>query len=133
MRIAVASDDGINVAAHTGRCKGFVTYDISNRTATRIEFLANSHTAHARGECDGQHGHDRAGAHHAHAPLLDALRGCRALVTRGLGPRLVADLATRGITAHICIDCSADDAARLFAEDRLIVAGHDHGCCCHHE
>jgi len=132
VRIAVASDDGARVAQHTGRCAGFVVYEVLDKTAQRLEYRENRFTAHARGECAGEsdaaagHAHH---AHHSHAALVDALADCCVLVTRGLGPRLVADLAARGVDAYVCPVESVDDAATLFARGALPRAG---GCGCQH-
>jgi predicted Fe-Mo cluster-binding NifX family protein len=128
MRIAVASDDGVDVAAHTGRCRGFVVFDINGQEATRNEYRPNTFTAHAQGKCSGVEGD--AHAHHSHGPLLDALTDCRVLVTRGLGPRLIADLAARGVEAYVCEVTQAEEAARQYAQGRLAKAA---GCgCCRH-
>jgi hypothetical protein len=51
--------------------------------------------------------------------LLEALSGCQALVTRGMGPRLVSDLNSKGIAAHVCDVEDVAQAARLFAKGQL--------------
>lgn len=119
MRIAVASDDGLRVAQHTGRCAGFVVYELMGNTAIRIGYRQNTFTAHARGECHGEHEHGGSGEHHAHGPLLTALGDCRVLVTRGLGPRLVVDLAGRDIDAYVCGVDGVEEAAQLYAAGAL--------------
>lgn len=132
MKIAIASDDQVRVAAHTGRCRGFAIYEIAEGTACRLEYRPNTFTAHALGQCAGGHAHDSAAGHsHSHATLLDALADCQALVTRGAGPRLVTDLAARGIEVWACVVESAEEAARQFADGTLtrLPGG---GCCGHH-
>jgi predicted Fe-Mo cluster-binding NifX family protein len=119
MRIAVASDDGVEIAAHTGRCRGFVIFDIAGQTATRVEVRMNGFTAHARGMCQGDQSHQGSAAHQTHGPLVAALSDCRVLVTRGLGQRLVTDLAARGIEAFVCAVNTVDEAADLYARGRL--------------
>ena len=131
MKIAVASDNGSDVALHTGRCQGFVIYEVNGSAATRLEHRANTFTAHALGQCDG-HGHEEGASHHSHGPLLAALSDCSVLVTRGLGPRLVADLAARGIDVYLCPVENADEAASLYAQGILPRARAGGGCCCHH-
>ena len=130
MRFAIASDNEVEIAAHTGRCRGFVIYDAADGAATRVEYRANSFTGHARGECTG-HEHEQGHGQRSHGPLLDALSDCQALVSRGMGPRLVADLADRGIHPYACHVTSVDEAAQLFARDAL-PATDDGGCCHHH-
>lgn len=119
MRIAVASDDGAQVALHTGRCRGFVVFDVAGQDAARVGYRENTFTAHARGECTGEHAPAEPHGHHSHGPLVEALADCQVLVTRGLGPRLVADLSTRGVDAYVCTVDRVDDAARLFALGQL--------------
>ena len=128
MRIAVASDDGIQIAAHTGRCQGFAIFDIEGQSAVRAEYRQNGFTAHARGECHGDHA--TAGEHHSHGTLVNALADCRVLVTRGLGPRLLADLAARGIDAYVCAVESVEEAVSQFAQGQLLRASSR--CCCGH-
>lgn len=118
MRIAVASDDQMTIAAHAGRCRGFTVFEVAHGTATRQEYRENRYTGHARGECDPEGGHAHAG-HHSHSPLLGALGDCCALITRGIAPRLVADLTTQGIDAYVCQVASVEEAAQRFAAGRL--------------
>ena len=131
MMIAVASDDQRTIASHTGRCQGFVVFEIREGQAVRKEYRENSFTGHAHGECAaGGHAHGAEHAHHSHGPLIDALGDCCAVVTRGLGPRLVTDLAAHGIDAYVCAVEDVDQAAAEFAAGRLPrVEGR--GCCSH--
>ena len=129
MRIAIASDDSVQVAAHTGRCRGFAIYETDGTHATPMEYRDNNYTAHAKGLCPGEHDH-AVQEHHSHVPLIDAIADCCALISRGMGPRLVADLAAEGIMAYVCSVDSVDEASHQFAEGRLQrVSGT--GCCSH--
>jgi predicted Fe-Mo cluster-binding NifX family protein len=119
MKVAIASDDGEHIAAHTGRCRGFAVYEIGDGTALRLGFRRNTFTAHARGECQGERSHGGGAAHHTHAPLVGAVSDCTTLVSRGLGLRLVNDLAAAGIDAYVCNVERVDDAAALMAEGLL--------------
>lgn len=129
-RIAIASDDGQTIAAHTGRCAGFVVFEVNDGVAQRSAVRPNTFTVHARGECQDTGGHDVAHVHHSHSALVDAISDCCALVTCGLGPRLVADLTERGIDAYVTNVTSVQQAAQDFASGRLVrVAGT--GCTRH--
>jgi predicted Fe-Mo cluster-binding NifX family protein len=132
MRIAIASDDGTQVAQHTGRCQGFMIFDVDGSTATPLEYRPNGYTAHAQGLCDGHdHSEDATHQHHSHAALVDGLGDCCGLITRGLGPRLIADLLNRGIVAYITTATAVQDAAEQFAGGQLKNADGT-GCCCRH-
>jgi len=119
MRFAIATDNESEIAAHTGRCRGFVIYDSADGTAFRLEFRENDYTGYALGECSGAAGDEREVGHHSHGALLDALSDCQAVVTRGMGFRLLADLRNRGITPYVCSAQTVDEAADLFARGRL--------------
>ena len=126
MRIAIASDDEKTIASHTGRCRGFAVFEVADGQATRREYRENEFTRHAHGECPGEHGDSQ---HGSHGPLLSALGDCCAVIARGMGPRLVSDLATQGIDAYICNSTGVDDAVREFAAGRLQRL--EGGGCCH--
>ena len=127
MRIAVASDDGRSVASHAGRCTCFIVFEFEGGALIGRGVRQNTHTAHARGQCSGE-GHSH--GHGGHGSLLDALSDCQAFISRGMGPRLRADLAAHGIEAVVCQETDAKRAAELFSEGHLASAGHgtcDHG------
>jgi predicted Fe-Mo cluster-binding NifX family protein len=129
MRIAIPSDDGTNVASHTGRASGFVIYDIENNEASRVEYRTNRYTAHAQGKCDGDEHHSDH-QHHSHDDLLGALHDCTVMLAHGMGPRLVNDLTHRNIQVTFCDETLAEDAAKKLASGQLTTR-EDSGCCQH--
>ena len=93
MKIAVASDDGSTIARHFGRSACFIIFEIEDGKAKGREVRTNTFTAHARGECTGDHL-----AHaHGHATILEALHDCQAVLCHGMGWRAAEDLKARGI------------------------------------
>lgn len=46
MKIAIATDDRINIAKHTGRAVEFAIFEIENGTVVNSQFLKNDHTHH---------------------------------------------------------------------------------------
>jgi predicted Fe-Mo cluster-binding NifX family protein len=132
MRIAVASDDGVSIAGHFGRCAGFEIFDVTENQAKRIENRPNAnshhHEQHGQDECD-EHGHH--GGVHNHESFLSALQDCQAVICRGMGRRAVADLAAKGIKPIITLeDVTAPEAVRLYALGQLTASG-DSQCCSH--
>ncbi len=122
MRIAIPSDDGINLAEHTGRAGGFVIYEINDNQSVRVEHRTNTYTAHAKGECSGEE-HGAQHGHHDHGALLGALHDCQVMIARGMGPRLVMDLSRRDITVIFCDNDQADIAAEQYATGILVSTG----------
>lgn len=128
MRIAVASDDGITIAGHFGRCAGFEIFEVAENKATQIERRPNTNFhQHGQEDC---HQHDHSGATHSHESFLVALRDCQAVICRGMGRRAVTDLAARGVRPIVTAqDVTAQQAVELYATGRLIEASES--CCSH--
>jgi predicted Fe-Mo cluster-binding NifX family protein len=124
MRIAVASDDGVSIAGHFGRCAGFIIFDIENEIPRKLDYLANTFGHHSHGECDHQH----EGGHHGHDAFADALQDCQVVLCRGMGRRAVMDLEARGIKAVITSqEIDAEGAVKLFVQGKL-PATNDSAC-----
>jgi predicted Fe-Mo cluster-binding NifX family protein len=94
MKVAVASDDGTNLAHHFGRSRYFLVFSVEDGQVSGPEARANGCTAHAQGEC-GPEPHE----HHAHSHdgLVAALRDCQVVLAGGMGRRAALDLQAHGI------------------------------------
>jgi predicted Fe-Mo cluster-binding NifX family protein len=129
MRVAIASDDGKTIASHFGRALGFIVYEIEDEVVKHRRFMENTFTGHMgshRGEGhaarNGEgHGpwHGDGGHSHGHGPILDALRGCDAVISHGMGRRMYADLREVGIEAYVVDETDADEALELYLKKRL--------------
>lgn len=113
MRVAVASDDGKTIASHFGRTRGFLIYDIEGGEIRNREYIENTFTGHARGLSDAGHGVDR------HGPILEALKGCEAVISHGMGRRIYDDLRNAGISAYVVNETDADVALSLYLRNAL--------------
>jgi predicted Fe-Mo cluster-binding NifX family protein len=129
MRIAVATDDGINISEHFGRSEGFIIFDVIDNQATKVEQRTNTnHHEHAQGDCEH---HGREEGHQSHESFLSALHDCQAVICRGMGRRAVIDLSTKGIKpAIISQNISALEAVTLYAKGDL-KSTTDSQCCSH--
>lgn len=133
MKIGVASDDGVSIAGHFGRCASFVVFDVEDGKVTGKEVRANAnasrHAEHGYGE---QHGHAEGhggAAAHSHASILNALAGCDAVLCRGMGWRAAEDLKVAGITPLVVEGAlSIEDAVTACASGTLKTAKF---CRCH--
>ena len=135
MRIGVASDDGVAIAGHFGRCAGFEIFEITDGKASKIEFRPNSNSQHHHqhqhhGESDcGEHDHH--GAAHGHESFLNALHDCQAVICRGMGRRAVMDLDAKGIKPLIThSDITVVEAVEQYAQG-ILDASSDSQCCSH--
>lgn len=132
MRIAIPSDDEVLVASHTGRCRGFAVYDLTDGKAAKVEYRANTFTQH-------HHQHDSAGQHrcgngHSHAGILSGLADCQAMAAVGMGRRLAEDLLANNIRVFYSECPDVESAAQQAAAGQLpeidlnrLCHGHHHG------
>ena len=61
MKVAVASIDGISISDPFGRSQCFIVFDVEGKNVGDATVRSNTHTAHAKGECEGEHGHRHGG------------------------------------------------------------------------
>lgn len=118
MKIAVASDDGKTIAEHFGRTQGFMIYEISEKgEIVSKTYRQNNHTHHKQGHQDNRnlgehHGHD-------HGTVLVLLKDTQAVISRGMGRRILYDLDNAGIKPFIVTVMDADEALEKYLQDQL--------------
>jgi len=119
MKIAVASDDGITLTGHVGRCEMFIVFDIKDKEIINVEKRLNSFTMHKTG--NHQHGHHNH-EHHGtgrHAGIIGGLKDCNYLFCCSGGPGLIDDLRASGIKTLFTEEMEAEKAVKLFLDDKL--------------
>lgn len=127
-KIAVATDDGKTVAGHAGRCLAFLVFEAEDKEIKRNYLVQNPNTRHWDALRTGQeHEH----GHGDHVSLTGALGDCKAVISGGMGPRLVRDFEARGIACLITEEQDAVQAAKSYLEGRLI-ATNESSCGCGH-
>jgi predicted Fe-Mo cluster-binding NifX family protein len=130
-KIAVASDDQLTVAGHLGRCRAFMIFEINNGTVTSKEWRENTFTHHRMMEASGQQPHHHEENHgHSHAALVDGIKDCSYLISRGGGWRVVEDLKSSNIQPVFADVEKIDNAVNLFVKGELI--NNDEYVCRHH-
>ncbi len=123
MKIAVATDDQVNVTGHVGRCKGFIVFEVEDGKIISREVRQNGFTNHAKG--DHQHhdhqSHEHEHAHnHSHESLAKGLSDCSHLVSHGMGMRLVNDMKANNIMPIITDVVNAEEAVLLLEKGELV-------------
>lgn len=123
MRIAVASNDNINVTGHVGRCQGFLIIDVENGEILKKEIRKNSFTDHVLGIEDQSHNGGGHGSGHGnndgHKRLAEGLKDCKYLISHGMGWKLVEDIKSFGIEPLVTSEMNSEQAAILLEEGRL--------------
>lgn len=124
MKIAVASDDGLNLAHHFGRTKGFLLFDVDEKKILNKNYVKNTFTGHARGHHHDSHEHHH---HHTHGNILQALKECQVVISHGMGRRLLVDFENAGKDVYITSASSADVAVKQYL-DGVLVHNPDKSC-----
>lgn len=102
MIIAVASDDGMHVAEHPGRCRGFVVFEVGPSRAVRVGYRSNTCIQGRTRES-----------------LAAGLSDCGALLSQRVDDALIRELQGSDIDVYACAEDSVDRAAELFRQGRL--------------
>lgn len=106
MKIAIATDDRINIAQHTGRAAEFAIFAIENGTVVNTEYLKNDHTHHDHHHEHGdlKHGHDHNcenhdhhGSNSPHANIVKQMKGVDLFLVTHLGPHFRVEVEAAGI------------------------------------
>lgn len=117
MKIAVATEDGINVCGHVGKCDKFIIFDIDGHKIVSKNVIDNIYTQHHNNKnCeDTQHGQ----GHGSHNALLTALKECNILISMGMGFRLREDLSRNNIIPVITEIDNAEYAVEKYLSGKL--------------
>jgi predicted Fe-Mo cluster-binding NifX family protein len=130
MKIAVPTDDGLNVAAHFGRSAGFIVFEVEEGQIRSRELRENApHAAPAEGSCGQQ-----AAAHggHDHGTIVAALSDCSVVICGGMGSRAAAALRAAGISEIIPTPpAPAEAAVRAFLDGSLTASAQGFCRCSH--
>ncbi|MFA5403584.1 MAG: NifB/NifX family molybdenum-iron cluster-binding protein [Ignavibacteria bacterium] len=114
MKIAVASDNGITLTGHVGRCEMFIVFEIIKNEIINIGKRINSFTMHKQ----ENHQHEHNGTNR-HGGIVNGLKDCNYLVCSSCGQGLIDDLLLSGVQTILTEEMEAEKAVKLFIEDKL--------------
>lgn len=127
MKIAVASDDRVNICNHFGRTKGFLIFNIESNKISGKEYVENNFTGHTQGQ-HSDHNHEH-GHHHSHQGILSALHDSQVVISMGMGRRLYMDFQQANKEVFISNEENAEKAVELYLQGNL--TDHPEKGCCH--
>ena len=126
MKIAIPSNDNINISSHFGRTKGFVICEMDNDKIINKEYKQNTFTGHAQGLHKGdEHGH----GNHSHNGIFNAIGDCEIVIAGGMGRRLYNDFEQNNIKVFVTKEMNIDSALNLFLNSEL--DNNSDECCSH--
>lgn len=104
MKIAIPTNDRINIAVRTGRAKEFAIYEVENNEVKEVQYVLNTHKHddehhhdHGYGHGHG-HGHEHNHGSHSHREIIDLLKGIDILLICHIGKYFKAEITKADIT-----------------------------------
>ena len=85
MKIAILTDDRVNVAERTGRAKEFAIVEIDNHEVKQIDYKTNSHEHHS-------HEQHNESDEHSHSDIVEIMSNADFLIVLNIGKHLKNDL-----------------------------------------
>jgi predicted Fe-Mo cluster-binding NifX family protein len=127
MKIAVVTEDALNISQHFGRAPYYAVVTVENGKAVSAEKRDKASHHHAGGpgcheehSChDGKHGTD-ASAQTKHAGMLANIQDAQVLIAGGMGYGAFESLKSGGIEPIITDVEKIDEAVRLYIEGKLV-------------
>lgn len=126
-KIAIATNDGLRVTGHIGRCRSFMIYELNGDKIINKELRENVFTHHRLHEAHQYHGE---GSAHSHVGLINGLKDCSYLISSGGGWRVVEDLKQNNITPIFSDIDLIEDAVDKFVKGEL---KDNQGLVCNHD
>ena len=118
-KIAVATNGLNRVTGHIGKCKAFMVYEIEGDRILSKELRENLFTNH-RKDKHSHHQHQEEGeGRHSHRHLINGLKDCKYLISKGGGWRVVEDLKQHNIITIFADVESIEDAVNNFIRGEL--------------
>ena len=107
MKVAIASDDKINISHHFGKASGFCVFEISNKKIISEEYREN--VGKNKGECGTCN----------HSAMINNVKDCDTVISYGMGQKIYNDLTDNNINAVVTQEKTVKQAVEQFINDNL--------------
>jgi predicted Fe-Mo cluster-binding NifX family protein len=121
MKIAVVTEDGVNVSQHFGRAPYYLVFNVEDGKITSREQRPKTGHQHFAG-----HG-EPAGAHHGfdaasqarHASMINTIADCQVVIAGGMGWGAYESLKNRSLEVVVTDVPNIDEAVNLYIKGKL--------------
>jgi len=107
MKIAIATDDKINISNHFGRAKGFVIFEINTNKIVNESYKEN--LGKSNGNCGSCN----------HQIMIKNIKDCDYVISYGMGQKIYDDLTANNIIAIITEEKTIKNALNKFLNKDL--------------
>jgi len=110
MKIAVPTNDRINLAERSGRASEFAIIEINSENIQSINFIENQHEkTHHDGENKHEHSHDE---RHSHEDIVALLSGIDVIIGKKFGPHFSRDFHNAGMKMKLTKTNNIEEAVK---------------------
>ncbi len=125
MKIAVISDEGINISQHFGRAPYYVVAEVDDGTILNKETRDKmGHHTFAGGhdeehlDSQGRRGYGQE-AHDKHTMMAEAIKDCQVLICGGMGWGAYESMKNFNIDVFVTDNLNIDEAIKLYLAGKL--------------
>lgn len=115
MKVAIPSNDGVNIFKRTGRAEKFVIAEVFGDTFKFVDTVKNSHS-HEHDDNDSHDEHE-----HSHDNLVKSIAGCEFLLVNMIGKHLKADIDKSGIKVFKTSITIIDETLLEFISKNIVI------------
>jgi predicted Fe-Mo cluster-binding NifX family protein len=124
MKIAVISDDGINISQHFGRASLYVVVTVEDGKVVnkeQREKMGHRHFASSESheQHEGKHGYG-AEAQSRHSMMAQPISDCQVLIAGGMGMGAYEGMKSYNIETIVTDVSNIDDALRIYIDGKLV-------------
>jgi predicted Fe-Mo cluster-binding NifX family protein len=125
MKIAAITDDGKTISQHFGRAPYYLVVTVDNGQITNRELrekLGHAHFSnqpHPEEPADQPHGMD-VFSHNKHVQMAEAIKGCEALLCRGMGRGAYESMQEMGIRPVVTDIITIDEAVMAYVQGNIV-------------
>ena len=125
MKIAVISDDGIDISQHFGRAPYYVVAEVDDGVILNKKTMdkvghSNFSGGNDAGQVDsrGRRGYGRFAANR-HAAMAEGIRDCQVLICGGMGWGAYESMKSNNIDVFVTDNTNIDEAIKLYLAGKL--------------
>jgi predicted Fe-Mo cluster-binding NifX family protein len=108
MKVAIATDDKVNISHHFGRTLGFRVFEIRDNKIVGEEYRQNIGKSNGQcGSCD-------------HSSMINNIKDCNLVICYGMGQGIYNDLVRNNIGALVTEEITVDSAITRLLEADLV-------------
>ena len=115
MKIAAVTEDETTISAHFGRAPFYMVLTVEDD-----QIVAREKRAKAYHGANEPHHHSDSAAHHQHGAMIDPIRDCAIVLTRGMGTPAYNSLQQAGIRPIVTDVRSIDAAVQAVIADQIV-------------